>query len=108
MSGESTITPGEPVSYVGLTAQDEHGEKIGEVSDVLYDESTQRPEWLVVNPGTLRAEHFVPTEGAYTTDEGAVVVAYTKQMVKEAPKASGDHVITHDVEHELREYYAVG
>jgi hypothetical protein len=29
-------------------------------------------------------------------------------MVKEAPKATGDHVITHDVEQELREYYMVG
>jgi PRC-barrel domain protein len=108
MSGESNITPGEPVSYMGLTAQDEHGETIGSISDVLYDESTQQPEWLVVNPGTLRAEHFVPTEGSYTTDEGNVVVAFTKQMVKEAPKATGDHVITHDVEQELREYYTVG
>jgi hypothetical protein len=61
-----------------------------------------------VKQGTLRAEHFVPTTGAYTTEEGNVVLAFTKQMVKEAPKATGDHVITHDVEQELREYYMVG
>jgi len=103
----SNLTPGEPISYMGLTAQDEHGETIGAISDVVYDESTQQPQWLVVNPGTLRADHFVPAEGAYTTEEGTVVLAYTKQMVKEAPKATGDHVITHDVESELREYYMV-
>ena len=33
--------------------------------------------------------------------------AYFESMVKEAPKATGDHVITHDVEVELREYYTV-
>jgi PRC-barrel domain len=107
MSGQSHITPGEPISYMGLTAQDEHGATIGSISDVLYDEATQEPEWLVVNPGTLRADHFVPVTGAYTTEEGNVVLAFTKQMVKEAPKASGDHVLTHDIEAELREYYMV-
>ena len=107
MSDQSNVTPSEPISYMGLTAQDEHGATIGSVTDVVYDESTQQPQWLVVNPGTLRADHFVPVEGAYTTEEGNVVLAFTKQMVKEAPKATGDHVVTHDVEHELREYYTV-
>ena len=107
MSDQSNVTPGEPISYMGLAVQDEHGATIGAISDVVYDETTQQPQWLVVNPGTLRADHFVPVEGAYTTEEGNLVVAYTKQMVKEAPKATGDHVITHDVEAELREYYMV-
>jgi sporulation protein YlmC with PRC-barrel domain len=91
---------------MGLTVHDEHGETIGSVSDVLYDEMTQQAQWLVVNPGTLRADHFVPTAGSYTTEDGNLVVAYTKQMVKGAPKATGDHVITHDIDDELRQYYA--
>ena len=107
MSDQSNVTPDEPMRYMGLPVQDEHGAVIGSISDVVYDETTQQPEWLVVNPGTLRSDHFVPVEGAYTTEEGNVVVAYTKQMVKDAPKATGDHVITHDVEAELREYYMV-
>jgi hypothetical protein len=107
MTVHSNITPGDPITYMGLTAQDEHGATIGSISDVVYDETTQEPQWLVVNPGTLRADHFVPVDGAYTTEEGNVVVAFTKQMVKEAPKATGDHVISHDVEQELREYYTV-
>ena len=107
MSDQSNVTPSEPISYMGLIAHDEQGATIGSISDVVYDETTQQPQWLVVNPGTLRADHFVPVEGAYTTEEGNVVVAFTKQMVKEAPKATGDHVVTHDVEHELREYYTV-
>ena len=107
MSDQFNVSPDEPISYMGLTVQDEHGATIGTISDVLYDETTQQPQWLVVNPGTLRADHFVPTKGSYTTEEGNLVVAFTKQMVKEAPKATGDHVITHDVEHELREYYTV-
>jgi sporulation protein YlmC with PRC-barrel domain len=110
MSDQSNVTPnlspGEPTSYMGLAVQDEHGETIGSVSDVLYDESTQQPQWLVVNSGTLRADHFVPTEGSHTTDDGTLVVAFTKQMIKDAPKASGDHVITHDIDSELRQYYA--
>ena len=107
MSDQSNVIPGEPISYMGLTAKDEHGETLGSIADVVYDKATDQPQWLVVNPGTLRANHFVPANGAYTTEDGNLVVAFTKQMVKEAPKATDDHVIPHDVEHELREYYTV-
>jgi hypothetical protein len=107
MSDQSNVSPGEPISYMGLTARDEYGETVGSVTDVVYDEITNQPQWLVVNPGTLRADHFVPVNGAYTTEDGDLIVAYTKQMVKDAPKATADHVIPHDVEHELREYYTV-
>jgi hypothetical protein len=99
-------TAGEPTSYLGLAVQDENGQPIGAVSDVLYDDTTQQPEWLVVKPGKLRAEHFVPADGAYTTADGTVVVAVSKQMVQTAPKTRGDHIITHDVEDELRQHYA--
>jgi sporulation protein YlmC with PRC-barrel domain len=106
MSDQASVTPGEPVSYMGLAVQDEHGDVIGSVSDVLFDDATQQPQWLVVDPGKFRAEHFVPAEGAYTTEDGNLVVAFTKQMVKDAPKASGDHVISHAIDSELRQYYA--
>ena len=107
MSDQSNVTPDEPIGTWASPCRTSTAQTIGSISDVVYDETTQQPEWLVVNPGTLRTDHFVPIEGAYTTEEGNVVVAYTKQMVKEAPKATGDHVITHDVEAELREYYMV-
>ena len=107
MSDQLNVTPGEPISYMGLTARDEHGETIGSITDVVYDDATNQPEWLVVNTGTLRADRFVPVNGAYTTEDGNLVLAFTKQMVKEAPKATDDHVIAHDVEQELREYYTV-
>jgi hypothetical protein len=107
MSDQSNVGPGEPITYMGLTAQDEHGATIGSVTDVVYDDLTEQPQWLVVNPGTLRADHFVPVQGAYTTADGNLVVAVTKQLVKEAPKATEDHVITREVEEELREYYTV-
>ena len=106
MSDQANVSPGEPISFTGLAVQDEHGEAVGSVSDVVYDESTQQPRWLVVKPGKLRAEHFVPADGAFTTDEGNVVIAFTKQIVIHAPKATVDHVITHDVDSELRQYYA--
>ena len=106
MSDQANVSPGGPISFMGLAVQDEHGEAVGSVSDVVYDESTQQPRWLVVKPGKLRAEHFVPADGAFTTDEGNVVIAFTKQIVIHAPKATVDHVITHDVDSELRQYYA--
>ncbi len=94
MSDQSNITPGEPITYMGLDVQDEHGDTIGSVSDVLYDESTQNPQWLVVNPGTLRADHFVPTERRSRRHVGGVL--RDEQLRPPAQRGLRDHRVAPD------------
>ena len=85
---------------------DRHGEKIGKVSDVLYDESSElSPSWLIVNPGLFRAEHFVPADGAVTTDEQALRVPYDIDTVRSSPKVPSDHVIPSAAKAVLRDHY---
>lgn len=94
-------------SLRGHVMIDDRQQKVGTVSDVLYDDSGDA-RWAVVDPGPLRSEHFVPVEGSYVADDGTVVVPYGKDQVKSAAKAPRDHVLPADVERELEEHYEIG
>jgi sporulation protein YlmC with PRC-barrel domain len=83
----------------------ERGEKLGKVTDVLFDERGD-PRWAVVSTGLL-SSHYVPLVRAFTTPDGEVVVPYDKGVVKHAPKASGSHVLDHELEARLVEHYEV-
>jgi len=92
-------------TYTGHQVVDPDGHTLGEVSDVIYDDSTNEPAWMVVNPGLVRAEHYAPIEGSYTTDDGRVVVPFDKNWLKKAPKASGSHVLDDATVKELEDHY---
>ncbi len=59
--------------YTGHQVFDDRGERIGQVTDVIYDPTNDvigdplispTPSWLVVDPGVLRAAHYVPVAGS--------------------------------------------
>jgi len=86
---------------------DEQGQDIGKVIDVIYDAATNRPIWLVVHTGMLHGDHYMPVVGTYRSEEGNIVSPYEKQTVQHAPKATKDHVLTHETEHELYNDYGM-
>lgn len=105
--------PGETrPTYTGHDVVDEHGNGVGRVVDVIYtdparsDDGSMVPNWLVVDPGPLRAAHYVPINGSYVTGTGQVVVPWDKRWIKSAPKANGDHLLTDDQVAELEQHYA--
>lgn len=99
-------------TYTGHHVLDEHGTDVGRVIDVIYtdpdtsDDGSMVPNWLIVDPGPLRAAHYVPIDGSYVTDEGEVVVPWDKRWIKSAPKANGDHLLSSDLAVELERHYA--
>jgi ribosomal 30S subunit maturation factor RimM len=86
---------------------DAEGNKLGVVSDVISDNNTLEPRWLVVDVGVLHTSHYVPASGAYRTVEGEVMVPFTKEIVKESPRVHKSHVISPDDERELIDYYGL-
>ena len=92
--------------YVGHDVINDQEQKIGTITDVLFDDTTNQPKWLVVNPGVLQAERIVPIEGSYETADGDVVVPYDKKWIKSGPRA-GDHVMTKDVTEEAAGHYDI-
>lgn len=102
----------ESAVYTGHQVLDEHGDKLGTVTDVVYDDPSgvdvavnPEPSWLVVDPGILRAPHYVPVEGSYRSQQHDIVVPWDKAWVKSAPKASGTHVLTATDRNELATHY---
>lgn len=104
--------------YTGHDVIDEQGNHLGRVTDVLYDDDAapldpagpdgvRRPSWLVVDPGLLRAAHYVPVTGSYRTAEGTIVTPWDKDRVKAALKASHDHILTRDEREGLLTHYAL-
>lgn len=91
--------------FSGSTLVDENGTEVGEVKDVIYDSTESEPEWLVVKAGLLRGEHVVPADGAWQKDEGQVVVPFPAEVIKAAPKAGKNHIVTKDQAAQLAEHY---
>jgi uncharacterized protein (TIGR02271 family) len=84
----------EPQNLIGTTAYGNDGEKIGKVGQVYLDDQSGRPEFVTVHTGLFGLkETFVPVEGA-TVEADRVVVAYTKEQVKDAPNVDveGGHL----------------
>lgn len=79
------------MTYIGHDVSDEHGDTVGTVSDVFFDDVSKKPKWLVVNPGLLRKERLVPFAGSYETDDGKLMIPFDKKWIKQAPAVDGDH-----------------
>lgn len=99
-------TPGAEPVLSGHEAFDEHHDKLGTVTDVLYDDQGA-PRWAVINPGLLQRERYVPVDGAFVTEAGQVVMPYSRDTVKAARPASRDHILDPVVERALEEHYAL-
>jgi sporulation protein YlmC with PRC-barrel domain len=96
---------GRPMTLTGRTVLDSRAEKVGKVTDVLFDEG--HPDWAVVKTGPLSGEHFVPLEYTYVDEDGRLVVPLDKSEIKRAPRVGRDHVITSQARNELRDYYGL-
>lgn len=101
-------------AYVDHKVLDETDHRVGTITDVVYgtsndhpedDDTARTPTWLVIDPGVMRASHYVPVEGSYQTEDGDVVVPWTLDWIKSAPKAADDHVVTDQLRDELVQHY---
>jgi uncharacterized protein (TIGR02271 family) len=96
--------------WIGRDAYDADGDKIGEITDIYYDDETGRPEWVAVKTGLFGSKHsFVPIHGSRVHgadgDGGNLQVAFDKDMVKGAPRIDDDAHLDPDQERELWSYY---
>jgi len=96
--------------WIGRNAFDVEGNKIGEITDIYYDDETGRPEWVAVKTGLFGSKHsFVPIHGSnvYRADDERedLQVAFHKDTIKDAPRIDDDEHLDPDQERELWSYY---
>lgn len=100
-------SPDAPTTYTGSTVTDQQGNVLGKVNDVVFESNNTDPTWMVVKPGFLRAERFVPTRGAYRVDSGTLAVPYSRHQVGSAPKAGDGHVVDSRTRADLVQHFGI-
>jgi uncharacterized protein (TIGR02271 family) len=84
------------------------GAKIGSIGQLYADDDTGEPTWVTVKTGLFgTSETFVPVEGSRTEGED-LVVPYTKEHVKDAPRVDADGHLTPEEEDRLYTHYDRG
>jgi hypothetical protein len=102
------VDPKEISSWVGRTAVDRYGDRVGKIVDVYLDDQTGQPEWLALSTGLFGTKvSFVPLFGASLKGDD-VVISWSKPTVKEAPNAEHDTSLSPSEEQQLYEYYGRG
>ncbi|MGW0159169.1 PRC-barrel domain-containing protein [Mycobacterium sp. NPDC003323] len=91
--------------YVGATAYDVSGGKIGKIDKLFVDGKTREPRWASVRHGFLGMSHaIIPLIGS-RRENGAVTVVVGKDAVKQAPAVRTDEGITTEEAHRLSRHY---
>ncbi len=99
-------TPQDIEQYIRRAAVDPEGNRIGKVAKVYSDEQTGEPEWFLVETGLFGTrQSFAPIRGSRLDGDQLVVLAVSKDQVKDAPSIDPDGHIDEGEEEALRQYY---
>lgn len=94
-------------SLLGTPVVDVSGTKVGKRADVYVDEARGAAAWLLVSTGLFGSNNsFVPVKGA-TVGGGAVRVPWGAELIKSAPRAEPNALLTSDEEEALYEHYGL-
>lgn len=99
--------PLEHTAWTGHTVRDERNRRVGSVVDVYYDDAvaSDTPRWLVVDPGPFRRASVVPARGARCIEDGVIVVPFSRDEIKAAPRVSTSGSLTEREEQTLARHY---
>jgi uncharacterized protein (TIGR02271 family) len=103
---ESGVTP--EVRYADYEVYDQHGQRIGPISDLFVDDRDE-PEYVGVEPGTITDRSVLVPAEVITIDDGLrrMVVSRPITVVETAPSLGYDEEVTPDFERRVRLHYAL-
>ena len=100
-------TSQDPQDYVRRVATDAEGNRIGKITKVYLEDQTGQPEWILVETGLFGTrQSFAPIRGSRFDGDQLVVLAVSKDQVKDAPNIDPDARISESEEDALRQYYS--
>jgi uncharacterized protein (TIGR02271 family) len=103
----TTHDAGQIGGWIGETAHDVDGHKIGRVEAIYEDDDGSGPEWFAISTGWFGSRvSFVPVRGA-TFGDGKLFVRWTKDIVRDAPHFDADEHLTPQDEAQLYSYYGM-
>jgi uncharacterized protein (TIGR02271 family) len=93
-------------AWIGYDAFDRHGDKVGGIDQIFYDDATGRPEWVAVRTGWFGTKvTLAPIAGSTVEDTDGLRLAYDKAMIKDAPNFDFDDHLNADEERALYAHY---
>ena len=100
-------TPQDTPNYIGRAAVDAEGNRIGKITKVYDDDQTGQPRWILVETGLFGTrQSFAPVHGSRFDGEQLVVLAVSKDQVKDAPNIDSDAHVCESEQDALRQYYS--
>ena len=100
-------TPQDTEQYIHRAAVDAEGNRIGKITKVYSDDKTGQPQWLLVETGLFGTrQSFAPVHGSRFDGEQLVVLAVSKDQVKDAPNIDSDAHVSVSEQDALRQYYS--
>jgi hypothetical protein len=98
-------SPADAQQYIGRTAVDLEGSKIGKIGQVYLDDRTGEPIWVTVSTGLFgNRQSFAPISGAQF-DGDDVRLTVSKDTIKDAPNVDDDEHISASEQDALYQYY---
>jgi len=83
------------------------GNRIGKITKVYHDDQTGQPLWVLVETGLFGTrQSFAPVHGSRFDGEQLVVLAVSKDQVKDAPNIDSDAHVSESEQDALRQYYS--
>ena len=100
-----TTSQGHP-DYIHRAAVDAEGNRIGKISRMFLDEQAGQPQWVLVETGLFGTrQSFAPIRGSKLDGE-PVVLAVSKDKVKDAPNVESGERLSDGEQEALRQYYS--
>ena len=100
-------TSQDPRDYIRSVAVDAEGNRIGKITKVYDDDQTGQPRWILVETGLFGTrQSFAPIRGSRIDGEQLVVLAVSKDQVKDAPNIDSDAHVSESEQDALRQYYS--
>ena len=101
------MTTPQDTEYIHRVAVDAEGNRIGKITKVYHDDQTGQPMWVLVETGLFGTrQSFAPVRGSRLDGEQLVVLAVSKDQVKDAPSVEPDGHISESEKDALRQYYS--
>lgn len=92
-------------AYIGRTAVDPQGDKIGSVGQVYVNDESGQPDWITVNTGLFgMKENFAPLAGSSFNGDD-LVLPFDKTVVKDSPDVADASHLDADESQALYAYY---
>jgi PRC-barrel domain protein len=100
-------TSQDPQDYIRRVAVDADGNRIGKITKVYHDDQTGQPLWVLVETGLFGTrQSFAPVHGSRFDGEQLVLLAVSKDQVKDAPNIDSDAHVSESEQDALRQYYS--